>query len=436
MRVFWLLSNRGMSNCQTKSPSKLQSIASFDRIPSLDFLRGISILGILFINIESFAYPEPWSPWKFGFDSPIDRHTRFWVYFLTQGKFYTMFALLFGVGFYIFLERLDRKNLGLRAMDIYSRRLIWLFVIGVMHAYLVWNGDVLYHYSVCGCLLFPFRSIKTHYLVLIVLFLASLQLIKSSEQTSKRQKWKYDYEKALAIPVVERNEADQEKIQFWERKISKKSPDTSTYKARKPEYIKGVKETYREMKVHKGLLYYQGLLFPSLIAMILGIVFYRSGIFVNYRVWRYYWPISLVILGIAIVINYLRYYQWTYEYYYPVVSSWLSYMFTFPKEMLGVAYILIINGLYQRFCRRSRVGLISIVGRMALSNYIFQNILLGIIFYGYGMSMYNQFSRFELIGIVVLIWVLQITLSSLWSSRYPQGPLEWLWRKLTYAGFK
>ena len=79
------------------------------RIPSLDFLRGIAILGILFINIENFAYPEPWSPWKYGYQGAIDHVTRFWVYFLTQGKFYSMFALLFGVGFYIFIERLEKR---------------------------------------------------------------------------------------------------------------------------------------------------------------------------------------------------------------------------------------------------------------------------------------------------------------------------------------
>ncbi|MEM8896055.1 MAG: DUF418 domain-containing protein, partial [Bacteroidota bacterium] len=121
----------------------LQPTQTSSRIPSLDFLRGVAILGILFINIENFAYPDSWSPYKFGFDEPIDRATRFWVYFLTQGKFYNMFALLFGVGFYIFLERLEKKSLGLSAMDIYSRRLLWLFVIGVTHAYLIWSGDVL-----------------------------------------------------------------------------------------------------------------------------------------------------------------------------------------------------------------------------------------------------------------------------------------------------
>src|SRR5687767_6077862 len=104
---------------------------SFERINVLDFLRGLAVLGILLINIESFSYPDPWSPSQYGFHEAIDHTTRFWVYFLTQGKSFSMFTLLFGVGFYIFLERLEKKGLGLKAMDIYARRLLWLFIFGV-----------------------------------------------------------------------------------------------------------------------------------------------------------------------------------------------------------------------------------------------------------------------------------------------------------------
>ncbi len=125
--------------------SALQPTRQSERIGSLDFLRGIAVLGILIINVESFSYPNPWSPYQYGFASDADRTTRFWVYFLAQGKFFSMFALLFGVGFYIFLERLEQKGIGLRAMDIFARRLLWLFVFGLIHAFFIWNGDILYH---------------------------------------------------------------------------------------------------------------------------------------------------------------------------------------------------------------------------------------------------------------------------------------------------
>ncbi|MEQ8924626.1 MAG: DUF418 domain-containing protein [Fulvivirga sp.] len=416
--------------------ARLKSTQYSERITSLDFLRGIAILGILFINIENFAYPSPFLPWKNGFNGSADYATRFWIYFLTQGKFYTMFALLFGVGFYIFLERLERKKIGLKAMDIYARRLLWLFVIGVVHAYFIWNGDVLYHYAICGFLLFPFRSIKTRNLALIAALFGVLMLIKSHEQTSKRLHKKLAYLQATNLPEDERTDDDTRTIKSWEKLTQKKKPDTTALEMRRPTYFKGLKETFEQASVHKGLVYYQSLLFPSLLVMILGIILYRTGIFSDYQALNYYWPISFGILFLGLVINYLRYYHWTFEYFDPVTSIWKGYLFTFPKELLGVGYILIFNGLYQKYFSRIKLKLITNIGRMALSNYIFQNILVGFIFYGYGLGCYNQFSRTELLPIVFAIWIIQIIISSIWLKKYNQGPLEYLWRTLTYRSFK
>ncbi len=417
--------------------ASIKPTASFDRIPSLDFLRGVAILGILFINTENFAYPDPWSPWKFGYQQgAIDHSTRFWVYFLSQGKFYTMFALLFGVGFYIFLERLEKKQVGLKAMDIYARRLLWLFVIGIVHAYFIWEGDVLYHYAICGLLLLPFRSIKTSNLLIVMAFLCMLQLSKSYDQTMRRKGWEQGYNSATNIQEDQRTKEDIKKIKIWANQTKKKQPDTSAVAVKKTTYFIGLQETFEHAKAHKGLLYYQGLLFPSLIVMIVGIILYRSGIFQNYQTWKHYWLISFSVLGIGLIINYFRFYHWTYEYFDPVTNIWKGWLFTFPKEVLGIGYVLVLNGIFQRFIRKSRFKVITNVGRMALTNYIFQNILLGLIFYGYGLALFNQFSRFELLAIVVIIWIVQLALSALWLSKHQQGPLEFLWRKLTYQNFE
>lgn len=407
-----------------------------ERIPSLDFLRGVAILGILFINIENFAYPDSWSPYKYGFNSSIDHSTRFWVYFITQGKFYTMFALLFGVGFYIFLERLEKKDLGLKAMDIYSRRLLWLFIIGIAHAYLIWDGDVLYHYAICGFLLFSFRSIKTKNIIWVVAILCSLQLVKTYEQTNRTKQLYEDYLVASKTPEDSRSSEEKKTIENWHRKTEVKTADTTLVEAKKTTYFIGLKETYEHAKVHAGLVYYQGLLFPSLIVMLIGIILYRSGIFSNYNVWKYYWPITLAVLAVGFIINYERYYHWTYAYFDPVVSIWKGWLFAFPKEILGIGYVLVLNGLYQKFFIQFKSKLITTVGKMALSNYIFQNTLMGFLFFGYGLAWYNQFSRFELLGLVGVIWVIQIVLSSAWMTKYNQGPLEALWKKLTYRSFK
>jgi len=414
----------------------IQPTGFSERIPSLDFLRGIAILGILFINIESFAYPNPWSSWQYGYKSTIDHNTRFWVYFLTQGKFYTMFALLFGVGFVIFMERIQQKVQGLKAIDIYARRLLWLFIIGVIHAYFICDGDILYHYAICGLFLLPFRSMKSKNLVLIVLLLASFLFLKSYESVSQRKASLVNYTEVLNKTESNRTEKDKKLIALWQRRYSKKSPDLSEEVVNpKPTYWQGVKNAYESHKVHKGEFYYQSLILSSLIVMIIGIMLFRIGIFSDYTSWKHYWVITVSVLIIGLGINYLHYYQWTYEDHIPNVNTFKVLLFTFPKEILGVAYILLLNGIYQKYLKSVRIKIFSKIGRTALSNYILQSIILGILFYGYGFGMHNSFSRFELLGFVIAIWGVQITCTNLWLRYHKQGPLEFIWRKLTYNSF-
>lgn len=411
-------------------PTKLS-----ERIPSLDFLRGIAILGILFINIESFVYANPWSSYQYGYQTSLDNDTRFWVYFLTQGKFYNMFALLFGVGFIIFLERLESKNIGLKGIDIYARRLLWLFVFGVIHAYFIWDGDVLYHYAICGLLLLPFRSIRSKYILLVILFLASFSIIKSVTTTSGRIETFQEYKEATATLKSERTAAQSEQIISWEKRYSKKDASNEIVENPKPTYWEGLKKSFEHGTVHKGEFYYQSLLFPTLIIMLLGVVLYREGIFTDYSIWKNYWLISLTVLGVGLFINYIRFYHWTFEDHKPVLAVWKSVLNTFPKEILGLGYILILNGIYQKYFKHVKIKIISKIGRTALSNYILQSIILGFIFYGYGFGMFNKFSRFELLPIVLAVWLTQITLTLIWLNYNKQGPLEKLWRKLTYNSF-
>jgi len=413
----------------------IQPTSTAERIPSLDFLRGIAIFGILFINIESFVYPNPWSSWQYGYESPIDHNTRFWVYFLTQGKFYTMFAMLFGVGFVIFLERIQQRSSGLKPIDIYARRLLWLFVIGVIHAYFIWDGDVLYHYAICGFLLLPFRSIKSKNLLLIVLFLASLLLVKSYDSTKKRYESLTNYTEALKVEEGQRTAAQSKLITSWQNRYSKKSPILSKAEIPKTSYWEGVKDTYEHLQVHKGAFYYQSLIISSLIVMILGIVLFRTGIFSDYKSWKYYWAISISFLLFGLTINYLRYYHWSYEDHVPITETWKALLFTFPKEVLGIGYVLVLNGLFQRYLKNVRIKIFTKIGRTALSNYILQSLILGILFHGYGLGLFNSFSRFELLAFVLTIWAIQILLTFIWLKYHKQGPLEFIWRKLTYDSF-
>lgn len=413
--------------------SILQPINSSDRIRSLDFIRGIAILSILLINIEDFCYPDPWSPYKYGFTTYSDKLARFWIYFLTQGKSYSMLALLFGVGFYIFIERFEKKGGGTKAFDLYGKRLLWLFLFGTIHAYVIWDGDILHHYAACGLIFFPFRSFKSGTLVLLLLIPISLLIINSYVSVRGTEARYQQYLQTKSLDSITLSPEVQKKNSDWEKETTEGSADTSKIEAPRKTYLENIAANTEHVKIHLGRIYNQGIFYRTLIMMIIGILLYRSGAFVNYKSIRFYWPITFFILVLALIVNYLRHYHWSFESFIPVTNFWQECLYTFPKELLGLAYVLFFNGLYQAFFKFSRANFISNIGRTALSNYILQSILCSLLFYGYGFAMYNQFSRLELLKVVAVIWGLQLGLSWIWLKKFNYGPLEWLWRKLTYG---
>ncbi|WP_421874109.1 DUF418 domain-containing protein [Marinoscillum sp.] len=414
---------------------KIDPIPAAQRLGTLDFIRGIAVLGILMINVESFSYPNPFLPNTFGFDGPLDREVRFWVYLFFQGKFFSMFALLFGVGFYIFLERMESKSIGLRGMDIYARRLFWLFIFGVVHAIFIWNGDILYHYAVCGLLLFPFRLFNNKYLVLMMMIIITTLGYRSYQSTVARAEKFYAYEEALTVDSLSRTLEQLQAIETWDRITSIPSPDgESIIQARSGGYWSNVLENLGHVEVSSGRFYFQGIVLRTLLLMLLGMLFYRLGIFHNYRLVSFYWPVTVGVLILGLWLSFNWSYHWTYEYYEkPIIKVADGFQALFYKEVLAIGYVLMLNGLYQALLTGSRYQPFSCVGRMALTNYIGQSVICAFIFYGFGLGFYNEFSRTELLPIVIAIWVIQMVFSTLWLRNHQFGPLEWLWKKLTYS---
>lgn len=415
----------------------LKPVSLNERLGSLDFLRGVAVLGILVMNIEAFSYPYSFHAYASGFESPVDRDVRFWVYLFFQGKFFSVFALLFGVGFYIFMERMEVKQVGLKGMDIFARRLFWLFVFGLVHAIFIWSGDILYHYAVCGLLLFPFRSFKTVHIIAVIVVIISTLLYKSHQSTTSKASKFHAYEEAVLIDSLTRTDGQQKAIDQWLKMTTVSKPDGGEQvAARKGGYLSNLQENLSHVEVNKGNLFYSGIVLRTLLLMLLGVVFYRWGIFADYRQVPYYWLVTVLVLSLGIWVNYIRSYHWTYEYYQrPVVTLSKAWVILFCKEVLAIGYILFFNGAYQKFLRNLKVNPLASVGRMALTNYIGQSVICAFIFYGFGFGLFNELPRRSLLWIVGIIWFFQIGLSSIWMKYQSLGPLEYLWRKLNYHPF-
>ena len=408
---------------------------STERIHGLDFIRGIAVLGIFVMNVESFSYPAPFKPAAYGFEVPLDHEVRFWVYWLFQGKFFGVFALLFGVGFDIFLSNLEKRGLGLQSIDVYGRRLLWLFVFGVVHSIFLWTGDILHHYAICGLLLIPLRSFSQKGILLSILLLSLVLFYNDYQRVDSRHAKYENYQQAIVVSPEFRDAEQNKSINSWVRLIT---PNEAESLDKDHPRLGGLWSNFQENLEHVGFntgkIFYAGILIRTLILMLVGIWLYRMQIFQDYRSIKGYWLWTIGALIVGLLMNYFRSAQWTFHSNEPILSYWRVWSETLAKEILATGYVLLLNGVYQKL--NQPLTLINKVGKMALSIYIFQTLQGVLFFYGYGMGYYNHFSRSELLVIILCGWVVQLLVVYWYTKYFTQGPLEYVWRKLTYREAK
>jgi uncharacterized protein len=150
-----------------------EPVRTEERISALDSVRGFALLGILLLNICSFGLPDA----AYGNPAPAGGATGWnlviwWIMgVLADGKMRAIFSLTFGAGVYLLNDRLSRKGAAADAADIHYRRMLWLMLFGMMHAYLVWDGDILFFYAVLGLVLYPMRKLSPRALLIAAGFL-------------------------------------------------------------------------------------------------------------------------------------------------------------------------------------------------------------------------------------------------------------------------
>ena len=150
------------------------------RIDSIDALRGFSLLGILLLNIVSFGLPFAayMNPSVAGGVEGLNLATWLTAMTLWDGKMRCIFSMLFGASAWLLVSRAEQRGDGIQAADVYYRRTMWLIVIGLLHAHLIWAGDILYGYGVIGLLLFPLRNLKPKTLIITGLVLIALHSLQ------------------------------------------------------------------------------------------------------------------------------------------------------------------------------------------------------------------------------------------------------------------
>jgi len=389
-------------------------VAPGERIVTLDVLRAFALLGILVMNMPGF-YASFWDPrppherWPGG----ADRAAWWAMDTFFSGKFNSLFAFLFGVGFAIQLERLMAR--AAHPVGIYLRRLVTLLAFGVAHGVLLWVGDILHAYAILGILLVLLRRSSDRVLLAIVVFGLLTPAIFAT------------YQLFTYTPANE--QADRGVFGHLNRLVV----DAHTRGA----YLDVVRSNIAQFRTIysdiRGYLFFPSLFLTILLGYLFGRRRYLQDASAHLPFWRRLMATCLIVglsaaLTFSIAVPYL-------EPFKPSVLGVIvtaAYSLQRPALMLFYAAVIVLLVHSDRW--GSRLRLLAPMGRMPLTNYLLQSLICTTIFNAYAFGFFNRVGPAAGLLLAVVIYCVQLVWSRWWFTRYEFGPMEWLWRALTYGG--
>ncbi len=396
----------------------LTPVKAKERIVALDVLRGFALFGILMVNMKWFHTPvaslvSPHELWS----SPPDKVADFFVKFLFEGKFYLLFSMLFGYGFYLF----SQKNSGSpkQIKKVYAMRLFGLLIIGALHVILLWPGDILVFYALLGFVLMLFWKKKTKKLLRWAVLLISVPVVFMGLATLLT--FLPEAAEEMQQGMIERNKM---MLDMVEKALAV--------------YPDGSFTELMRMRIEEYTLSLGGILFfhVNILAMFLtGTWAGRKELLVNIdQKIPFFKKMTLVGLSIGLPANlFVAIASIHADAFSPGVTSfWITFATAFGGPALTFGYI----GLWILLLHNKSVGKLgewlSAVGRMALTNYLMHSVLAAFVFQSYGLGLYGKVSTWQGVSAVLIVFALQIVLSKYWLSKFRFGPAEGLWRSFTY----
>lgn len=439
----------------TPDQPRAAPVAPARRIASIDVLRGLALLGILIMNIPIFALSSAafFNPPAAGGFEGADYWTWFVSHMLFEQKMMTIFSMLFGAGIVLFAEKAIAKR-G-KAAGLHYRRMAWLLVIGLIHAYLIWEGDILTTYALCGMMVYPLRFLRPRLLIPIAIVLLAVAPLLSTAQGYFFGFTRAQSEKAAALreagEEVPPNVAQWAEV--WDGRHDEETGELIE-EGIAAGFVGSVEKMEEEAAAMRGSWWdrvrYRAtdtIFFHTYVnltwgfwrvcgVMALGMALFKLGVFSATRSTGFYAGLAVVGFTLGLTLDALGARAMEREGFDFVAMFKYTWHFNAVGSLCSA---LGWTGLVMLVCRRGvlspvRAGLAA-VGRMAFSNYLLQSLICATIFYGHsglGLAYFGELSRIELMPIVLGVWAFQIALSLVWLRAFRFGPMEWLWRSLTY----
>ena len=384
----------------------LEPVNVMERIQTLDVLRGLSLLGILLVNMMGFhspyGYYNPYEWWKYG-----DLTVYAWLDVLVQGSFYPIFAMMFGYGLVIMQRRSAIRETSFGKISM--RRLSVLLIFGIIHAFFIWHGDILITYALMGMVLLLFLRLSGPWLMglgwalylLPQLFFSGMLLIASLFDTASLA----DYIDLVGLQQAEITYSSGSFMEITLQRI----------------------EDWKAGNLSGGLIIYLFLILPM---MMIGAGagkmqwLEKAG-----SQWKKWLVILLIALPVGLAIKMMPFFAGlsiSYQYIQDAIGG----------PILGMAYIAGIVLIMRSAKAAKLLHPLSSAGRMSITIYIMQSVIGTLIFYHYGLGLYGEISLATGTWLAFAIYIIQVIFAEIWLAKFNQGPIEKFWRFLTYGKIK
>ena len=391
-------------------------VAQSVRIDSLDVLRGFALLGILIMNIQLFAMPDAayFNPTAYGDLDGANFYVWLGSRLLADQKFMTIFSMLFGAGIVLMTTRAEARGGG---RSVHYRRMGWLAIIGLLHAHLLWSGDILFIYGVCGMLVYPLRHHPPGRLIVVGLVTLAVSSVFFIAAGAALAYWPEDALSGFVSTT-------------WQPTPAVIDAALAAYRGSWIEQLPARSSSALGFETFV-MLVWGGWRAAGL--MLIGMALFKLEVFSAMRSRRFY--ASLVAAALLVGIPMQAYgLRLDFAENWGVASFFQLRQFNYwPSILVSLGYVGVVMLVCQTAALRTVTRPFAAVGQMALTNYLLHTIICTTIFYGHGLGYYGSVDRLGQLGIVVGVWVVQLITSPLWLRRSRFGPAEWMWRSLTYG---
>ena len=396
-----------------------------ERHVTMDAVRGFAVLGILLMNIvgmglPSYAYV---SPAHYGGDSGANLAAWALAYVLVDGKMRALFTMLFGASLLLIADAAAGRRPG--PAGTHYRRMFWLLMFGMIHAWAIWFGDILVTYAAAGSLAFLFRHQPPRQLAGIGLVILGLVMA-----------WGLmgHFHFAQMRAMAEAPGAAPELVEAWRKALAGIAPPAEAAQAELAGYRDGFLGAFAARS--KMVILFQTYLLPTVFIwealgfMCLGMALFRFGFFTGAWDIRIYARLAAVLIPVGIVFGTpLAGKLWMAR--WNPVTTLATDAFAIPIHLImGVGYAAAVIAIVKSGALKGAVERLAAAGRMAFTNYLGASLITTTLFYGYGLGLFARFERAELYLIVLAVWALQLAISKPWLDRFNYGPFEWAWRSL------